>query len=86
MHERRESYEQSHRDNYEAARSLEGQDQEKRLAELNRPVEYLFGQLKSRLERIPTTEQRRAAGELRSTSRPATPSSAPAEATSQPAG
>ncbi|MDM8006685.1 MAG: hypothetical protein QUV05_11135 [Phycisphaerae bacterium] len=86
MHERREVYEQAHREDYEAARSLEGQDQQKRLAQLNQPIEFLFSQLKSRLERIPTTEQRRAAGELRTTSRPATPSSAPAEATSQPAG
>lgn len=87
MHERREVYEQAHREDYEAARSLEGQDQQKQLAQLNQPIEFLFSQLKSRLERIPTTEQRRAAGELRTTSRPATPpSSAPAGATSQPAG
>ncbi|HPD29189.1 MAG TPA: hypothetical protein PLL20_04285 [Phycisphaerae bacterium] len=87
MHERRQVYEQAHRQDYEAAHSLQGQEREKRLAQLNQPIEFLFSQLKSRLERIPTTEQRRAAGELRTTSRPATPpSSAPAGATSQPAG
>ncbi|MGQ9649535.1 MAG: hypothetical protein ACUVXJ_05465 [Phycisphaerae bacterium] len=86
MHERREVYEQAHREDYEAARSLQGQEREKRLAQLNQPIEFLFSQLKGRLERIPTTEQRRAAGELRTTSRPAIPpSSAPANATSQPA-
>lgn len=86
MLDRREAYEQSHRDDFDAARKLALPDQQKRLAELNQPVEYLFSQLKSRLDRIPTTEQRRAAGDFSlSTSRPATPSSAPAGSTSRPA-
>lgn len=84
MHERRVSYEQTHRVEYEAARAIEDDEQqERRLAELNRPIEGLFGQLKTRLERIPTAEQRRAAGEVLSASRPAA-ASQPA-ATSRPA-
>ena len=66
MLDRRVAYEQSHREDFDAARQLELPDQQKRLAQLNQPVEHLFSQLKSRLERIPTTEQRRAAGDFAS--------------------
>jgi len=86
MHERRVAYEQTHRSDYEAARQIEDDgEQEKRLAQLNKPVEGLFSQLKIRLDRIPTAEQRRLAGD-RPTSRSTVTTTQPAASTTQPAG
>ncbi len=86
MHERRVAYEQTHRSDYDAARQIEDDgEQAKRLAQLNKPVEGLFSQLKIRLDRIPTAEQRRLAGD-RPTSRSTVTTTQPAASTTQPAG
>jgi hypothetical protein len=84
---RRTSYEQTHRDDFDAARRVEGSsDREKRMGELNRPVVSMFEELKSRLMRIPSSAQRQAAGLVSvSTSRPAYATSRPSS-TTRPAG
>jgi vacuolar-type H+-ATPase subunit E/Vma4 len=72
MQKRRDAYEQSHASDYEAARNLDDRDaRRQRFAELNKPVESLFEELKSRVGQIPTTEQRRAVEASAPTSRPA---------------
>lgn len=86
MQQRRTAYEQTRRGDFEAAQQLEdvGKRQQ-RLDELNRPVIRLFEDLKSRLERIPTAQQRQLVNGRFSTSRPAFATSQPADVSSRPA-
>lgn len=87
MQQRRTTYEQTRRGDFEAAQQLEdvGKRQQ-RLDELNRPVIRLFEDLKSRLERIPTAQQRQLVNGRISTSRPAFATSQPTDVSSRPAG
>lgn len=76
--EGRTRYELSTRRDYEAAHQIADQtERQKRLDELNQPIVRMFDDLKSKLNQIPTTMQRQAAG--------ITAASRPAAATSQPA-
>ncbi len=86
MQQRRTTYEQTRRGDFEAAQQLEdiGKRQQ-RLDELNRPITRLFEDLKSRLERIPTAQQRQMVNGRLSTSRPAMATTQPADVSSQPA-
>ena len=92
MQKRRDAYELSRREDYDATKKIENfVAKQDRLNELNRPVIDLFEELKKRLEPIPTNQQRQAAGELStiSTSQPVTslvPTSQPAIVSTRPAG
>jgi hypothetical protein len=66
------------RRDYEAARQIADQtERQKRLDELNQPIVRMFDELKSKLNQVPTTLQRQAAG-VTATSRPAAVTSQPA--------
>ncbi|NLX12370.1 MAG: hypothetical protein GXY44_01780 [Phycisphaerales bacterium] len=84
MQQRRTTYEQTRRGDFEAAQRIEDAvRRQQRMEELHRPVARLFEELKSRLERIPTPQQRRVDGNRSSATQPAT--SEPADTTSRPA-
>ena len=76
--ERRTTYEQAHRLDFDSARK----GSSKSLEELNKPVVAMFDELKLRLMRIPSSAQRQAAGYI--APRPA-PTSRPAAVTSRAA-